>query len=541
MQRLGKSHYRSAEAHREPFQQLLKLLGGYPLAMEVVLNNLHTQTPAQVLDALNRADVKLDEDADTGDKTKSILRCIDYSHGNLSPLAQDLLLCLAPFTGVVNANWLPQYLGQLQKAWVAQPQKSDFSEKSDFSIPDAGQWQGVLQEAAHWGLVAEHEVGGGYLRLQPVLPYFLKTRLHDPAQATRQQVIETAFREHYQGIGEALAELITSKQPQERQTGQALIGLEYENLLTAVNLALTAQSNFFHAYEAILRFLWVLQQNQQAIILSEHVLSFRNKYPSAELQSEIGEDFALVLDRLAQSSLEVKAYAKAEQAYHLKLKYHAELIHLSEESKAIKRAGTINMLGIVAEMQRKWDVATEYFQQASQIFEEFNHPYQGNALHQLGIVAQEQRQWDAAADYFRQALQIFIAFNDRYEQAKEYHHLGVVAQEQRQWDAAADYFRQALQIFIEFNDRYSQGSTLNQLGQLAWEQEQREPSVDYYLQAITIAVEFKDEYRIKTRTENLARVWQASGQGAGIPARLAALLDLTPAQAEERLRAALAG
>ncbi|MBP8001120.1 MAG: CHAT domain-containing protein [Chloroflexi bacterium] len=166
LQRLGKSHYRSGEAHREPFRQLLKLLGGYPLAMEVVLNNLQGQTPAQVLDALTQADVALDKDADTGDKTRSILRCIDYSHGNLSPLAQDVLLCLAPFTGVVHTGLLPQYLSQLQTAWAErEKEKPGFSEKPGFLTADTAQWQAVLQEAARWGLVANHEVGGGYLRL----------------------------------------------------------------------------------------------------------------------------------------------------------------------------------------------------------------------------------------------------------------------------------------------------------------------------------------------------------------------------------------
>ena len=35
-------------------------------------------------------------------KTESIVRCIEYSYGNLSPEARQLLLCLAPFTGVMN-------------------------------------------------------------------------------------------------------------------------------------------------------------------------------------------------------------------------------------------------------------------------------------------------------------------------------------------------------------------------------------------------------------------------------------------------------
>ncbi len=38
-----------------------------------------------------------------------------------------------------------------------------------------------------------------------------------------------------------LFQLLKSKEPQERQVGQLLTGLEYENLVTALNLALTEQ------------------------------------------------------------------------------------------------------------------------------------------------------------------------------------------------------------------------------------------------------------------------------------------------------------
>jgi len=38
-------------------------------------------------------------------------------------------------------------------------------------------WPTVLQEAIQWGLLEPHEQWEGYLRLQPIFPYFLKTRL----------------------------------------------------------------------------------------------------------------------------------------------------------------------------------------------------------------------------------------------------------------------------------------------------------------------------------------------------------------------------
>ena len=62
----------------------MKLLDGFPLALEVVLANLARQSPQAVLDALRAGDVALDQGTSQS-KTESIVRCIDYSHSNLAP------------------------------------------------------------------------------------------------------------------------------------------------------------------------------------------------------------------------------------------------------------------------------------------------------------------------------------------------------------------------------------------------------------------------------------------------------------------------
>jgi tetratricopeptide (TPR) repeat protein len=80
---------------------------------------------------------------------------------------------------------------------------------------------------------------------------------------------------------------------------------------------------------------------------------------------------------------------------------------------------------------------------------------QASTYHQLGVVAQQQRQWPQAEQYYQQALQIYIDFKDRYLQASTYHQLGVVAQQQRQWPQAKEFFLQALSIFVAANDQYS--------------------------------------------------------------------------------------
>ena len=67
------------------FIRLMKLLAGYPLAMEVVLANLKQQSPAEIVEGLERADIALDSGSE--DKTESIVQCVEYSHRNLSEWA----------------------------------------------------------------------------------------------------------------------------------------------------------------------------------------------------------------------------------------------------------------------------------------------------------------------------------------------------------------------------------------------------------------------------------------------------------------------
>ncbi|HVB75544.1 MAG TPA: CHAT domain-containing protein, partial [Ktedonobacteraceae bacterium] len=231
----------------EDLRKLIRVLDGFPLAMEVVLSNLKQQTPAEVLAALQAGDVKLDlaESKQQGkdifeQKTESILRCIDYSHNNLSPQAQQLLLCLALFTSVIciDKNIVNNYINRLRQ----QPALA--------SLPFA-RWSEVIHEAQNWGLLSPDPAIPRFLHLQPTLSYFLRNRLNQPGQAKVRHAIETAFREHYDQLGSMLYELLNSKDAQERQLGQLLAGLEYENLLTALKLALSAQVSIIQPYNTL--------------------------------------------------------------------------------------------------------------------------------------------------------------------------------------------------------------------------------------------------------------------------------------------------
>jgi tetratricopeptide (TPR) repeat protein len=522
LERHQATHYRTDAA----FLDLMKLLDGFPLALEVVLAKLARQSPQAVLDALRAGDVALDQGSSQS-KTESIVRCIEYSHSNLAPEAQGLLACLAPFSAVLNTQLLFRYTNYLQQ----QPALEH--------LP----WErlpAVLEEAIDWGLLSPHpELPQLFLRLQPILPYFLRSRGQRPEQADGQRTVAVAFRQYYEAMSGALDDLLDSKDAQQRQLGQVLVRLEYENLMTALHLALDAQVSILKLFMTLSGYLDVTKDERRGLALGEAVLPRLQVYPEAILSGPLGTELLVVLDDIAKRQLELKQYATAEVSYQETLRLLDVQTTLGCETREKGKAGVLHQLGRVAQEQRQWGEAEQYYQQALAIYVKFNdRDNQARTYHNLGVVAQEQRQWGEAEQYYQQALAIYVEFNDRYEQADTYHNLGIVAQEQRQWGQAEQYSQQALAIFVEFNDRYSQGRTYHQLGRVAQEQRQWGQARDYFLKALAITAEFDDKHRRAITLRSLGRLWQAS-RDTDLPHAIASILRTTPEDVETRLSSLL--
>ncbi|MEK8021963.1 MAG: tetratricopeptide repeat protein [Candidatus Parabeggiatoa sp.] len=533
----GVSRYREDEGQREYLQKLLKLLAGYPLALQVVLGNLVQQTPQKILEALESgSDETLNTGKKTGDsfqdKTTNILRCIDYSYGNLSTDAQRLLLCLAPFTGVIQKYFLPAYTERLKQQSVLA------------NLPFK-QWETVLQEAKNWGLLAPHPEIPEYLWLQPIFPYFMRNRLQ--SQPDYQSAIETAFRCHYDDIGYWMANLLDSKETNQRQIGQIQASLEYENLSKALDLALAEQKSILNSYTALSNYLDITQDHARNLDLSEKIARHFNSYSVANVQESWKTEFASILDTIAQLQYRFKQYTNAEQSYQRALKLVEQFANIDDKSLGIMKANIYHRLGMVAQEQRQWLRARQYYQDALKLKIKSNDRYeQASTYFQLGSLEQEQRQWQKAERYHRKALSIYIKFNDQYGQAEAHNNLGLIAQEQKQWQQAEQCYQKALKIhyegyeagkfylnlgivkqelqqwqlaeqnyqnalkiFIEFNDRYSQARVYNQLGNTAQKQQQWQQAQQYYQTALEIYnIEYNDYYEVARIYNNLSIITQ---------------------------------
>ncbi|MGD1943236.1 MAG: CHAT domain-containing protein [Leptolyngbyaceae cyanobacterium] len=394
----------------DDFGRLMTLLAGYPLAMEVVLANLGRQSPGGILAALDAADINLDSGSEN--KTQSILKCVEYSHSNLSPEAQKLLLCLAPFKGFIDRADLENYAKQLKQLEPFQDYPFD-------------KFDAAVQEAINWGLLSSmSEEMPRLLTIQPVFPYFLKTKLAELDEVTC-DALSIGFKNHYQGLAGQYQQLMQSKKPQERQLGLFFTQLEYENLYGALEFLLRSFDQSPLAIGNCLNsYLELTQDKSRQRQLAERVSLELEHYPPELQAQEVVTTRLSFLDQLALSFYHEKDFQRAKELYELLLK----------EWEQLESSSSSNIRNVI-----------------------------GGTYHQLGSVAQEQRQYEQAQQYYQQALAIKIEFDDRYEQASTYFQLGMVAEETGDVDNATAYYLEDLRITVEFNDEQGLGISLRNL------------------------------------------------------------------------------
>ena len=480
----------------EQFLRLMKLLAGYPLAMEVVLSNLKHQSPQEILEQLEKAEI----DPGGEDKTNNIIKCIDYSHSNLSPQAQKLLLCLAPFRGFIDSRDIPHYAEQLGKL-------------EPFQSYDLEQLGSAVAEAIKWGLLAPMDKDyPQLLTIQPVLPYFLQTKLKEKDETIRQGLRE-GFKNHYQDLAQFYFQLMQSKAAEERKLGIAVVKWEYENLYQALQISLEQQQSPYDIWLCLFYYLELTTNRSVQLKLTKALHDSLSAYTPEERTPAWEGDIIPISGNLANCYGRNQEYETAHEIYQQTLSLIPQMQSIEERQKQSYLATIYHQLGVVASQLRQFQEAESYYQQALELNIEYGSRYeQALTLHQLGRVAEELRQYQQAQAYYQQALALWIEYGSRYEQARTYVQLGNIARHLRQYQQAEEYYQQALEIYVEYGDRYEQAGTLHGLGNVASKLRQYQQAEEYYQQALELYIEYKDHYEQARILHNLGNVALESKQ-----------------------------
>ncbi|MBD2178668.1 tetratricopeptide repeat protein [Pseudanabaena sp. FACHB-1998] len=481
------------------FTRLMKVLAGYPLALEVVLPNLKSQSPSQVLDALQAADFDLDSGSE--DKTKSILKCVEYSHSNLSPDAQRLLICLAPFTGFIWRDEIPNYASQLQKL-------------EPFQDYDFANFDAAIQEAINWGLLEGMDESNRLLTIQPIFPYFLKTKLATLAEATR-KALQEGFKNHYQVLANSFNKLVGSKDAQAIKAGNFFCRVEYENLYYALQICLDNQENidiFFCLYNYFEK----INDIGSKLKLSKFVVQEQKAYPPEIRIGIRGYDVVIAMDSLAYSYWQTKDHKKAREIYQEVTQLCLNSTGLSEWQVKGELGVVYNQLGNLAQELREYGEASQNYEKALEIYLELGSMgfsnvvaiFQADTYHNLGVAAEAMREYEEAKHNYQQALSIYAENGNRYSQGSVYYQLGILSEKLTQYAEAQQNYQEALAIFIEYEDRYRQAMTYQVLGSFALKLKEFAKAQQYNRNALAIKIELADRYSQAQAYYDLGRVAQ---------------------------------
>lgn len=369
-------------------------------------------------------------------------------------------------------------------------------------------WQTVLEEAVNGGLLQPDQNQPRFLRLQPIFPYFLRTRLNKSEQAETYKAIKTSFLKLYMQLSIEFYGLLKSEDSREINLGVLFVQYEYENIFSAVKLVSEDPNLHNLPYAILSEYFDLTQDPQKGLEVAKDVW---NRLISAKINqsySQTQEEMAAVLlGDFARWHLRLRHFSKAE-------KYYQEALQISiKQNDRASQAVNYTQLGMVALEQEKFEQAEAYFQQALQIFI-FNkdHSSQAGVYQKLGIIAQRQGEFEKAEAYYHKDLLINTEDKNPYEQAISYHQLGSVYQEQGEFEQAEKYLLLALPIFIEYNNLRFQANAYHNLGIVALKQGRFEQAEKYLQQDLLICIESEDRYSQASTYDQLATIDMMQGK-----------------------------
>jgi tetratricopeptide (TPR) repeat protein len=472
------------DAERDALDKLVKLLGGYPLPMTVVLPVLAGAAPSTVL-----ADLRTGGSG--SDPAGQITRAIEYSHGKLDPGLQASLLLLAPFTAVIPTG---PTLGHYRDLLLRDP-----AVLTNGSIDLAG----AVAEVVRVGLATPHPELENYVQVQPVLPYFLRSRLQRPDDLLA--AVNQAHYQLYAGLGSSLLDLLISEGDSHRRAlGQAGTRAEYANLTAALNHALATDQAINTLIEPLEEYLdQANQQTARRILLDDAI----TRYPQPATHSQ---------KRQLMSLHNLAGHAAIAQHRLGDAQAHQEIVlQLLEETGDRRQQGFVHHeLGRVAQLQRQFEKAEASYRKALDLLLEVGDRRTAAMTFQvLGDVAQAQDRFEEAQASYRKALDLKLEFGDKLSAAQSFQGLGDVAQAQDRFEEAQASYGKALDLKLEFGDLHAAATTYHNLGAAALKQGRLEEAEASYRKALSIYLgPGGDRYRAAATQRSLASLALEQGR-----------------------------
>ena len=451
------------------FIELLDLLEGHPLALEIAIP-LIKEIPASVLLAELRRAIEAYQPGPGEDGRPAYLSALmEHAFGRMPRRSRTHLPFLSLFRNRVMMDILTH-------------------------ITQENAYRSVMGEQLGWGAcrtLLRSAREGGFLepitpsvfQIHPSLGWFYGRALYRQLPAARVSELEAEFVRVYADTADYFMETLYENQ----DAGTQAILAEEGNLTQALGLSLEARQwdNAQLLTQPLAQVYRMQKRYPELRRLRRQLLDVAGATAAEAESNGATELWLYLLGTEASECIETNELDRADALNRQLLDYFSSRPEADADPQA---AAVYHQMGEVALKRWRLDEAEEWYAKSLAIIEsgEDRAPV-ADDYYGMGLVRQYQRRYTEARDWFSKSLDIHQRLEDVEEMIKDYRSLGLCAQFRFEYQEAESWYHRAREILEEARDEETSVLVYHALGTIAHAQYQFDDAENWYKQALTLS------------------------------------------------------
>ena len=507
------------------FGELLELLGGHPLAMQLAIPPVKDVPASVVVSELQRLMAERPEGDEAG-RSETLTAAMEYSFSRLSHRNRTHL----PFLSLFQRRVMLDVLSHItEERLYAQVIGDDLASGASRSLltPEGGMQATGRSYAACRTLLRTAQAAGllepvspSVYQINPALPWFLGRKLGRQVSGGGIRQLEQEFVRVYADTADYFMESLYENQ----DTGVTAVLAEEGNLTQALGLALEYRQwdnaqlliqPLAQVYRMQKRFPELRRLRGQLLDVIGHTASEAEGNGAVEFwQYLLGTD--------SMESVELMDLDRADMFNRQLLDY---LLEQPDGETDPRTAAVYHQNGLIATRRGQHDTASEWLERGLEIIDGGDDQESiADACFAIGQVRHHQRQYGAAKEWYRRALDIHQRLPDYEEMVNDFRALGSACHMRFEYDEARSWYHRARELVEENRDEETAVYIFHALGTVDHSEYLFEEAQSWYQQALGLCDRMGMTEQMIVEFHHLGTLAQARG---------------IPDEAEEWLRVAM--
>ena len=451
------------------FIELLDLLDGHPLAMEIAIPLLN-EIPSSVLFSELRREVEAYQPGPGEEGRPAYLTALmEHAFGRMPRRSRTHLPFLSLFRNRVMMDILTHITQE-------SAYRSAMGEQLGW-----GACRTLLRSARNGGFL--EPVTPSVYQIHPSMSWFYGRALYRQMPQSRVGELEAEFVRVYADTADYFMETLYENQ----DSGTNAILAEEGNLTQALGLSLEAQQwdNAQLLTQPLAQVYRMQKRYPELRRLRRQLLDVTGATAEEAEANGAADLWLYLLGTEASECIETNELQRADDLNRQLLAYFTAQPDADSNPQA---AAVYHQMGEVALKRWRLDEAEEWYGKSLAIIEEGeDRATVADDYYGMGLVRQYQRRYTEARDWFSKSLDIHQRLEDVEEMVKDYRSLGLCAQFRFEYQEAESWYHRAREILEEARDEETSVLVYHSLGTVAHAQYQLDDAENWYKQALTLS------------------------------------------------------